>query len=202
MSQIDQNVTKKGKYLTPFQRKQLQKSLQDPNLNELYRQRLQIMLMADEGKTQSQICRALNCSAATVRHWTLFARSGEAHHWQETPLGRPKAVTEEYCLRLQELVSQSPRDVNVPNKPYQYHHARWTAKRLSQHLTQEFGIELSDRHINRLLKNMGLSTRTQTTKPEESELQISKTGIVIKTLEVDAIPESPQFWQFNAIKIS
>ncbi|MDY6786154.1 MAG: helix-turn-helix domain-containing protein [Cyanobacteriota bacterium] len=184
-----------GKYLTPFQRKHLQKSLQDPQLSEKYRQRLQIVLLADEGKTQTQICQKLHCAPATVRHWLLVARMGEAHHWHATPIGRPKTATEEYKTRLRELVACSPKEINVPHQSYKYHHARWTAKRLSRHLAQELGIELSDRHINRLLKEMGLSTRR---KPAQSELQSAQNSIVIDNLNSPPETEIPPFWHFNS----
>lgn len=108
-----------GKYLTPFQRKLLQKNLQE-DLPESYQQRIQIILLADMGKSQTEICQTLGCSPATVRHWTHIARAGMAHQWQDCPIGRPITVNEEYLKRLQELVSHSPSD-------YGYSFRRWTA---------------------------------------------------------------------------
>jgi transposase len=145
--------------LTTFQGKLLQKTLQDENLSDKYRQRIQIMLLADEGKTQAQICQQLGCSPITVRHWITMARTGQANNWLSSPLGRPKVVNDEYLERLKELVTQSPKQVNIPNTPYKYVNTYWTANKLSQHLQKELGIELSDRQINRLLKEMGLSSR-------------------------------------------
>ncbi len=150
-SDSDQN-DQKGHYLTPFQRKLLQTSLQD-DVTEQYRQRIQIMLLADEGKTKSQICEALGCSPGTARHWILMAKAGLAHNWHDSPLGRPKAVNDLYLERLKELVSQSPKE-------FGYAFQLWTAQWLSKHLTKEFGFEISPRHINRMLKDMGLSTRS------------------------------------------
>jgi transposase len=138
------------KYLTPFQRKLLQKNLQE-NLSESYRQRIEIMLLADEGKTQTKICQMLGCCPATVRHWMHIARTGMAHQWQDCPLGRPKAINQEYIDRLQELLSLSPRDCG-------YGFKRWTVTWLRKHLAKELGIEVSDRHLKRVLKQMGLST--------------------------------------------
>ncbi|MCL2934380.1 MAG: helix-turn-helix domain-containing protein, partial [Trichodesmium sp. MAG_R03] len=60
-----------GNCLTSFQRKLLEKNLDD-KLTRQYRQRIEIMLLADEGKTQTQICKAIGCSLATARHWMLF----------------------------------------------------------------------------------------------------------------------------------
>ncbi|MFN6518651.1 MAG: transposase [Nostoc sp. CreGUA01] len=142
-----------SKYLTSFQRKLLLVSLQK-TLPESYRQRIEIMLLADEGKTQTEICQILGCCPATARHWTHIARTGMAHQWQDCPIGRPKAVNDEYLERLKELVNSSPRD-------HGYSFRRWTANWLGKHLAKEFGIEVSDRHLKRLLKQMGLSTRAK-----------------------------------------
>lgn len=71
---------------------------------------------------------------------------------QVRPVGRPKVITNEYILHLKELVRHSPN-------AYGYPFRRWTASWLRFHLAKELGIEVSDRHINRLLRQMGLSTR-------------------------------------------
>jgi diguanylate cyclase (GGDEF)-like protein/PAS domain S-box-containing protein len=77
----------------------------------------------------------------------------QAHNdWDLPLLGRPKAATDRYLQRLRELINASPR-------AYGYLRTRWTGKLLSQHLAHELEIEISDRHINRLLQQMGLSMR-------------------------------------------
>lgn len=141
----------KGKFLTPFQRQLLQKKIQEDSYDS-YRQRIEIMLLADQGRTQTEICQILGCSAATARHWIHIARSGMAHQWQDCPIGRPKKANEEYLQRLKELAISNPRD-------HGYSFRQWTASWLQKHLAREFGVEVSDRHIKRLLKEMGLSTR-------------------------------------------
>lgn len=141
----------KSKFLTPFQRKVLLKNLHLNFLPE-YHRRLQIMLLADQGKSQTQICQMLGCSQEMARYWSAVAQAGLAHTWQERGIGRPKTVNDQYIERLKELVSHSPSD-------YGYAFGCWTAQWLSKHLATEFGIEISERHINRLLKQMGLSTK-------------------------------------------
>ena len=176
--------------LTPFQRKLLQNSLQEDLPNQ-YRQRIQIMLLADEGKTQAQICRALGCCPATVRHWTHIARIGMAHQWQDCPIGRPKAVNEEYLECLKELVNHSPRD-------YGYSFHRWTANWLRKHLAKEFGIEISDRHLKRQLKQMGLSTIPKPPELQEaSDQEKEGQSILIHDLKSANASESNSFWLFN-----
>ncbi|NEO70672.1 MAG: helix-turn-helix domain-containing protein [Moorea sp. SIO3H5] len=174
-----------GRYLTPFQKKLLQKSL-ELDLSEKYRQRIQIMLLADQGKSQAEIGQALGCCPATARHWMLMARTGQALNWQDNPIGRPKAVNEQYLERLQELVKQSPRDCG-------YSFRRWTAHWLSQHLAKELGVEITPRHVNRLLKKMGLSTRPRkSTKAQSKTTENRMTGvsIMIHDLQSAVLPDS------------
>ena len=140
-----------GSFLSDFQRQMLLKSLQE-NCSQSQRQRIQIMLLADEGITQAEICQILGCCPATARHWIHIARQGMAHQWQDSRIGRTKSVSDEYLQRLKELFYSSPRD-------YGYICEQWTLTRLHKHLYQEFGFKVSDRHFKRLLKQMGLSTR-------------------------------------------
>ena len=185
-----------GKYLTAFQRKLLQVNLQR-ELTDKQRQRIEIMLLADEGKTQAQICQELECCQATARHWITMARTNQAHHWQSHPIGRPTLVHEEYLQRLKQLVTKNPQEVNVPNRDFQYPFKRWTAQKLSQHLHAELGIKITPQHLNRLLKQMGLSTRAKPT-PETENTDSSKC-IQIGDLDSAAIPEASEFWNFNPL---
>jgi transposase len=141
-----------GQYLTRFQRQLLQKHL-DTELTPEYRQRIEIMILADEGKTQTQICKALGCSPLTARHWIFMAKSGQAHNWQEQPIGRPKIVNAEYLARLKELVSKSPKE-------FGYSFPRWTGQWLGKHLAKEFNIDVSARHINRLIREIEVAAQT------------------------------------------
>ena len=178
--------------LSPFQQKLLQEKLKT-NLRPEYRRRIEIMLLADRGHSQTQICAALNCSHETARYWTYIAQTGEAHKWKELPIGRPKTVNEKYLNRLQDLVSQSPQD-------YGYAFKRWTANWLSKHLAKELGIEVSERHVNRLLKQMGLSTRRSGSLQQANEGKTSsKSNIVIRNLQGNKPPQAVSFSPFHFI---
>jgi transposase len=165
------------KFLTPFQRKLLLKSLQQEKLSEHYRQRLLIMVLADEGKTQSEICKSLNCCHTTARHWILMAKMGMAHKWQEQPVGRPHTANYQYRERLKELVSQNPQN-------YGYAFQKWTGYWLSRHLSSELSIELNARQVNRILKQMGLSTRSQSSAGKESTQEVSSSNNNVPTSHI------------------
>nr|WP_322661782.1 helix-turn-helix domain-containing protein [Dendronalium sp. ChiSLP03b] len=185
-------VDKQGLYLTTFQHKLLLKSL-ETDLRLEYRRRIEIMLLADAGQSQTQICEALGCSQETARHWITMAQTGQAHHWSDRPMGRPKAVNEQYLARLNELASHSPRE-------HGYSFERWTGQWLSKHLAKETGIKVSACHINRLLKEMGLSTR-QTHKTADKETDNTKNSrITIGNLRPNLEPDFR--WSLNFAKTS
>jgi transposase len=135
-----------GRYLTKFQRQLLEQQLSIETIPE-YRKRIEIVLLADDGRTQTQICREVGCSPLTVRHWMLMAKSGQGHEWQSQPIGRPKVVNSAYLDRLKELIGKSPKE-------FGYSFPRWTGQWLSKHLSGEFNIEVSARHINRLIEQI------------------------------------------------
>ena len=178
-----------GKYLKPFQRELLEKSLQT-DLHPKYRCRIKIMLLADMGYTKAQISKKLGCTQETARYWIGQARAGQAHNWNDCPIGRPKVTNEEYLERLKELVSKSPRD-------YGYSFDRWTGQCLSKHLSQELGIEVSARHVNRLLNEMGLSTRSKPVHRSRTNNSTDNLNLELRELKSVCAPISHQIWQLN-----
>ena len=147
--------------LSPLQQKQLQKSL-ETDLRPEYRRRIEIMLLANQGYSQSQICEQLGCSHETARYWIMMAQAGQALSWSDRPMGRPKTVSEDYRKRLKELVQQNPRE-------FGYAFRRWTARWLAKQLEKEMGIKISNRYVNYLLKDMGLSTRATTDETQHTQ---------------------------------
>ena len=185
MTHINHSAQRKipDRYLTEFQRQLLEKNLKSKQAPE-YRQRIEIMLMADEGKTQSQICRTLNCSQLTARHWIFVAKSGQAHNWQTQPIGRPKTVTADYLERLKELIGASPKDLGYP-------FSRWTGQWLEKHLASEFNIVVSARHINRLIEKIEREVRLITEVDSTQDLNDRSRNLVIADLSHNYFKDSP-----------
>ncbi len=171
-----------GLYLTSLQRKNLLKG-RKAELRPEYRMRIEIMLLADMKKSQSEICSLLGCSQGMVRHWMCMAQAGKTSLWNVSPVGRPKKVSGMYAKRLKELILQSPHQ-------YGYSFKTWTASWLRKHLAKELGIEVSERHINRILKEMGLSTRNKHGATKEAamhELNVESHHITIRDLVSDTL---------------
>jgi transposase len=146
------NENSPGIYLTPFQHQLLRDNI-DRDLPAAHRQRLEIMLLTDAGKTQAAICRSLGCSVATASRWMQLTKAGLAHQYLDYPVGRPKLVTAEYIEFLRELLEHSPKDYGYPFKT-------WTVSWLGKHIAKEKGIAVSQSHLKRVMRELGLSTRT------------------------------------------
>lgn len=154
------NHNSEGIYLTPFQRQLLaEKIAKEPD--NAYRQRLEIILLTDRGNNQATICRTLGCSAGTASRWIQLTKAGLAHQYLDCPVGRPKVVTDEYIELLRELLHHSPRDYGYPFKT-------WTIDWLGKHIAKEQGIAVSHSHLKRVMRELGLSTRTKLQQPQSS----------------------------------
>jgi transposase len=185
------NVNSQGVYLTPFQRQLLKESMKE-ELPNAHRQRLEIMMLTDNGKTQAEICRILGCSTATASRWIQLTKAGLAHNYLDCPVGRPKIVTDEYIESLQMLLQGSPRDYGYPFKA-------WTISWLSKHLAKEMGIEVSVSHLKRVMRELGLSTRS---KARQENCSLSSANILISDLPhtSEHLPDK-EFSEINLLQI-
>lgn len=183
------NQNSEGIYLTSFQRQLLRENMAK-ELPAAYRQRLEIVLLADAGKTQAQICRSLGCSAATASRWMQLTKAGLAHQYLDCPVGRPKVITDEYIEFLRELLQHSPRD-------YGYPFQTWTVSWLGKHIAKEKGIAVSHSHLKRVMRELGLSTRSKPQQPDKP----SKANISIADLPDRALPADDELSELNLFHI-
>lgn len=147
-----------------YERQELEKYLQDlevellkyqkcqegqKQITKLKRQkiRIQIILLADEGKSQTEICQELKCSQATARHWISMSKSGDVKQWQENVAGPHQKLTSEHIQYLKYLVVRSPRE-------FGYSLEKWTGSSLGEELRKKFGIPASRHLVNRYLKKI------------------------------------------------
>src|SRR4028118_421534 len=132
-------------FLTVEQVTRLQKTLKESELAHV-RERILIILLQNEGRTQQEISKFLGCSPRTIAYWcmngdpdkleTLHNKREYEHYRKATP---------EYIELLLKTVERRPSDLG-------YELGRWTAERLATYLTQTAGIELSSSQVRRILK--------------------------------------------------
>jgi transposase len=132
-------------FLTAEQITNLQQTLKKSNLTHV-RERILIILLQNDGRTQQEISRFLGCSVRTVAYWCMH---GEPDNLESLHNKREKEhyrkATPEYIKELLETVDKEPSELG-------YVFGRWTAERLATYLKEKTGIELSSSQVRRILK--------------------------------------------------
>jgi transposase len=123
-------------YLNPKQIEKLQKALREEQKANI-RERILILLLLNDGKTQSNIAEFLGCSINKVSYWCL---KGDPDNLEslidERMKGNHKKITDKYLEILLETIEKAPQELG-------YDFGRWTAQRLATYLEESTGIKLS-----------------------------------------------------------
>ena len=131
--------------LTPEQRAELTERLEREALNGRRRRHFQILLLADEGRTDEQIAVTTGASRSTVeRHRTRFDREGlEAALTDKPRSGAPaKLDGKQEAMIVALACSDAPQG-----------QARWTAKLLANRAVELEVVEsVSESTVRRVLK--------------------------------------------------
>lgn len=137
-------------FLNAQQVGELQQALKESNLPHV-RERILILLLQNDGKSQHQIAAFLGCSPRTVAYWckhgdpdkleSLHNKREQEHYRKATP---------EYVQLLLKTVEIEPTELG-------YEFGRWTAERLATYLAQETDIRLSGSQVRRILKRKKFS---------------------------------------------
>lgn len=132
-------------FLTLEQVSRLQQALRESELPHV-RERILIILLQNDGKTQQEIASFLGCSPRTVAYWCMH---GDPDNLESLRNKRDqehyRKVTPEYIELLLETVDKDPHDLG-------YDFGRWTGERLATYLEERTGIKLSSSQIRRILK--------------------------------------------------
>jgi transposase len=131
--------------LTPEQRTELTDRLEHDPLNGRRRRHLQILLLADEGRTDEQIATATGASRSSgERHRTRFARAGLVAALTDKPRsGAPAKLDGKREAMIVALAGSDAPDGQ----------ARWTAKLLANRVVELGVVEsVSETTVRRVLK--------------------------------------------------
>jgi transposase len=123
-------------YLNPKQIEKLQNALREEQKANI-REKILILLLLNDGKTQSNIAEFLGCSINKVSYWCL---KGDPDNLEsvidERMKGNHKKITDKYLEILLETIEKAPQELG-------YDFGRWTAQRLATYLEESTGIKLS-----------------------------------------------------------
>jgi transposase len=131
-------------FLSQEQKINLQKQLKDHEHPEI-RERILILLLLNDGKTQLEIANFIGCSLRKVAYWCVHGDPEKLNSLKDKRMeGNYKKATDEYISILLKTVEQDPSYLG-------YDFGRWTAQRLATYLENQTGIKLSGSQVRRIL---------------------------------------------------
>ena len=132
-------------YLKSEQKINLQKALKEEENAEI-RERILILLLLNDGKTQKEIADFLGCCLKKINYWCVQVAPENLESLKDQRMkGNHRKATEKYVELLLETVNKDPKELG-------YEFGRWTAKRLATYLDEKTGINLSSSQVTRILK--------------------------------------------------
>lgn len=132
-------------HLKPEQKAKLQKNLKEEE-NPDIRERILILLLLNDGKTQAEIAEFVGCGQKKVCYWCVHGDTDNLESLKDQKMkGNHRKATEEYVQLLLNTVDKEPQELG-------YEFGRWTANRLATYLEQETGISLSSSQVRRILQ--------------------------------------------------
>lgn len=132
-------------FLTKEQVKELRKELKESELAYV-RERILILLLQNDGKTQQEIANFLGCSLRKVAYWCSHGDPDNLeslHNKRESESYRK--ATKEYVELLLNIIEKAPQELG-------YEFGKWTGERLALYLEVQTGIRLSGSQVRRILK--------------------------------------------------
>jgi transposase len=131
-------------YLNREQVEKLQKALKEED-NGHIRERILMLLLLNDGKTQAKIAEFLGCSVNKVSYWCVHGDPDNLGSLKDERMrGNNKKATDKYIEILLETIDKDPEELG-------YEFGRWTAQRLATYLENLTGIQLSGSQVRRIL---------------------------------------------------
>jgi len=131
-------------HLTLKQQRKLQEALKREKNGEI-RERILILLLLNDGKTQQEIAKFIGCSKNKVSYWCAHGDPDKLESLKDERMrGNHQKATEKYLEILLETIEKEPEELG-------YEFGRWSAQRLATYLEERTGIKLSGSQVRRIL---------------------------------------------------
>ena len=131
-------------FLSLEQKQHLQKLLKQSDRYEM-RERVLILLLMNEGRTQQEIAELIGCARRTVAYWCVHEDPDKIESPEDGRKREHRKVNQVYLEKLLEIVDKEPSE-------FCYEFCRWTAERLATYLEKETGLKLSGLQVRKILK--------------------------------------------------
>jgi transposase len=133
--------------------------------------RLLALALVMEGSTRTAAARSAGMDRQTLRDWVIRYNAEGVEGLRDRPRpGRPGQLSEEQLAELARLVEAGP-DIDVHGV------VRWRCVDLQAQIKQRFEVEMSERHVGRLLKRLKftrLSVRPRHIEADEAAQEAFK----------------------------
>jgi transposase len=133
--------------------------------------RLLALALVMEGSTRTAAARSAGMDRQTLRDWVIRYNAEGVEGLRDRPRpGRPGQLSEEQLAELARLVEAGP-DIDVHGL------VRWRCVDLQEQIKQRFEVEISERHVGRLLKRLRftrLSVRPRHPEADEAAQETFK----------------------------
>jgi transposase len=132
-------------HLNSEQLEKLKKALKEEDNGDI-RERILILLLLNDGKTQAKIAEFLGCSLNKVSYWCVHGDPENLESLKDERMkGNHKKATDKYIKILLETIDKKPEKLG-------YEFGRWIAQRLATYLEKVTGIQLSGSQVRRILE--------------------------------------------------
>jgi transposase len=132
-------------HLNSQQVEKLQRELKDEDNGDI-RERILMLLLLNDGKTQAEIAKFLGCSVNKVCYWSVHGDPDNLESLKDERMeGNHRKATQKYIEILLETVDKEPQE-------FGYEFGRWTGERLATYLEKITGIKLSGSQVRRILE--------------------------------------------------
>lgn len=125
--------------------------------------RLLALALVMEGSTRTAAARSAGMDRQTLRDWVIRYNAEGVEGLRDRPRpGRPGQLSEEQLAELARLVETGP-DIDVHGI------VRWRCVDLQAQVKQRFAVEISERHVGRLLKRLKFTRLSVRPRHPESD---------------------------------
>ncbi|WP_404361027.1 helix-turn-helix domain-containing protein [Methylotuvimicrobium sp. KM1] len=109
--------------------------------------RLQILILAAAGLSYERIAQCFEISIRSIQRWVRFYRIfGLEGLKDDKKMGRLAVLRQDEKLKVRIDISHSPKELGYPDQ-------KWSGGLLKSHLQENYGVNLSLRQCQRILKD-------------------------------------------------